>query len=325
MGAMTNARHDAAGDAVAHDPNRIAVRPSGAAPRFQETWEQFLRRIVLGVGYALRLKRIALLPRLWLMTIAYYLSPKAKRNKLPAPPRFYSERGLIGISNDLSVPALIDNYARGFFPVCHMGPMKWWCPEERAVLDPAQTHIGRNVRRLLRQGTYTVTMDTAFGRVMEACARPRGGKVPLTWITPQVMRAYWRAHEAGYAHSVEVWDENGALVGGLYGLTIGKVYFGESQFHAVRDTSKLANAVLHRHLVAWGFKLCDCKWMTSHLAGYGFRPVAREGFTSLLQWYVDEPVRFGRWEFDPKLDFVNWPIMHEDRAAAPESAPLKVA
>ena len=282
MGAMTNARDDAAGNGVAHEPDRIAVRPSGAAPRFHETLEQFLRRMVLGVGYAVRLKRIALLPRLWLMTIVYYLTPKAERDKLPPLPRFYSKRGLVGISNDLSVPALIDNYARGFFPVCHIGPMKWWCPEERAVVDPADAHVARHVRRLLRQNKYTVTMDKAFGSVMEACARPRGGKVPLTWITPQIMRAYWQAYKAGHAHSVEVWDEDGTLIGGAYGLAVGKVYFGESQFCTVRDTSKLANAVLHRHLTAWGFKLCDAKWMTSHLASYGFRPMARDDFLSLL-------------------------------------------
>ena len=324
MGAMTNARQDAAGNAVAGDPNRIDVRPSGAAPQFQETWEQFLRRIVLGVAFALRPQRISLLPRLWLMTIAYYLTPKSQRDKLPALPRFYSKRGLLGISNDLSVPALIDNYTRGFFPVCHIGPMKWWCPEERAIMDPAHVHVGRNVHRLLRQQRYTVTMDTAFASVMEACARPRGGKVPLTWITPQIMRAYWQAYKAGYAHSVEVWDADGALVGGAYGLAIGKVYFGESQFHTVRDTSKLANTVLHRHLAAWGYKLSDAKWMTAHLADFGFVPMERDDFRSLLQWYIDEPARAGRWQIDPSLDYANWQTP-ADRSPAPKSTATKVA
>ena len=325
MGAMTNARHDAAGSGVAHDPDRIAVRPSGAAPRFHETWEQFLRRMVLGVGYAVRLKRIALLPRLWLMTIVYYLTPKARRGTLPVLPRFYSPRGLIGISDDLSVPALIDNYARGYFPVCHIGPMKWWCPEECTVMDPADTHVSRHVRRLLRQNKYTVTMDKAFGSVMEACARPRGGKVPLTWITPQIMRAYWQAYKAGYAHSVEVWDDDGTLVAGAYGLAIGKVYFGESQFCTVRDTSKLAITVLHRHLTAWGFKLCAAKWMASHLASCGFHPMAREDFMSLLQWYVEDSTSLGRWEVDSSLDYTNWKEAPCAPGSALESAPIKVA
>ena len=325
MGATTSLRDDAAVSAVAHDPNRIGSRPLDAPPRFRETLEQFLRRIVLGVAYAVRPERIALLPRLWLMTIAYYLTPKARRDTLPANPRFYSKRGLIGISDDLSVGALIDNYSRGFFPVCHIGPMKWWCPDERAAIDPAQTHLGRHVRRLMRQGTYTVTIDKAFASVMEACARPRGGKVPLTWITPQIMRAYWQAHKAGYAHSVEVWDGDGALVGGAYGLAIGRAYFGESQFNIARDASKLAIVTLHRHLTAWGFKLCEGKWMTSHLASYGFHPMARDDFLPLLHRYTKEPANVGRWEIDPSLDYTNWHDAPKECPSAPNSAPTRAA
>jgi len=122
----------------------------------------------------------------------------------------------------LSVDALLANYRRGYFPVCHIGAMKWWCPEERAVIDPSRTHVGRNLRRLLRQGKFTITMDQDFAGVIAAHAVPRSSKTPLTWITPRVMRAYYDAHKAGYAHSVEVWDEEGRLVGGLYGLAIGK-------------------------------------------------------------------------------------------------------
>lgn len=326
MGAMTNARRDDdANDTAARDADANPVRPSGAAPQFHETWPQYLRRLVLGVLYALRPSRISILPRLWLMTITYYLTPRSERDKLPAVPRFYSERGLIGISNDLSVRALVDNYSRGFFPVCHIGPMKWWCPEERSVIDPAEAHVSRKVRRLLRQHKYTITMDTAFASVMEACARPREGKVPLTWITPQIMRAYWKAYKAGYAHSVEVWDKDGALVGGLYGLTIGKVYFGESQFCAVRDVSKIANAVLNRHLAEWGYRLHDSKWMTPHLATLGFWSMERETFRSLIQWYVEEPGEPGQWTIDPNLDFSDWPKEPKDRSSVPQPAPQKVA
>ena len=114
-------------------------------------------------------------------------------------------------------------------------------------------------------------MDQDFAGVIEACAAPRPGKTPLTWITPRVMRAYWEAHKAGYAHSVEVWDEEGRLVGGLYGLAIGKVFFGESQFSAVEHASKVALVALHRQLAAWGYHLRDGKWMTPHLASFGFR------------------------------------------------------
>lgn len=312
MGATSNS-----GAAVAR-PQRITE------PRFHETWMQRFRRWSLGALYALKRPRIALLPRLWLMTLSYYLTPQPRRDWLPAFPRFYSERGLIGISEDLSVPTLVENYARGLFPVCHIGPMKWWCPGERAVLDPAETHISHNVRRLLKKHKFTVTMDQDFAGVMKACARPREGKVPLTWITPQIMRAFWKAHQAGYAHSVEVWDEHGNLVGGLFGLALGKVYFGESKFSRVRDASKVATAYLHRHLAAWGFRLCDSKWMTPHLETLGFHPMPRDQFRSLLPWYIEEPGAVRHWEIDPTLDPADWPREPGD-APDPATAPRRVA
>jgi leucyl/phenylalanyl-tRNA---protein transferase len=306
------------------NPGAAAELPQETEPRFHETWTERLRRWGLGVLYALKPSRIALLPRIWLMTLVYYLTPRPERDWLPAFPRFYSERGLVGISEDLSVPSLIESYARGFFPVCHIGPMKWWCPEERAVLDPAETHVSHNVRRLLRKHKFTVTMDRDFAGVMEACARPRDGKVPLTWITPQIMRAFWQAHKAGYAHSVEVWDEDGNLVGGLYGLAIGKVYFGESKFSRVRDASKVGTAYLHRHLAAWGYRLCDAKWMTPHLETFGFYPMPRDQFLSLLPWYMEGAEPVGHWRIDPSLDPADWPREPDD-GPAPVSKPRRVA
>ncbi len=294
-------------------------------PRFMETMAERLRRYVLGVAYALRPNRIALMPRLVWMTLAYFLAPAGKRDKLPARPVYYSPRGLVGISDDLSVEALIANYRRGYFPVCHIGPMKWWCPEERAVIDPALTHVGRNLRRLLRQKKFRITMDQDFAGVITACAKPRSGKAPLTWITPRVMRAYYAAHKAGYAHSVEVWDEEGHLVGGLYGLAIGKVYFGESQFSAAEHASKIATVALHRQLAAWGYHLRDGKWMTPHLASFGFRPMKRDDFRALLDVYVDLPGKTGPWAFDPDLDLAGWPLRESQSQATSGPAPLKVA
>jgi leucyl/phenylalanyl-tRNA--protein transferase len=148
--------------------------------------------------------------------------------------------------------------------------------------------------------------------------------VPLTWITPRVMRAYWDLYQAGYAHSVEVWDEAGRLVGGLYGLAIGKAYFGESQFSTVTNASKVATTVLHRQLAGWGYRLCDAKWVTPHLARFGFAPMTRDQFLPLLQRYINEPGRVGRWKLDPTLDFDNWPETTPD-AAARETSSLKVA
>jgi leucyl/phenylalanyl-tRNA--protein transferase len=278
-----------------------------ANPRFRESFMQRLRRYVLGTAYALVPERIALLPRLTLLSIAYLLAPEADRDKLPEQPVYYSRRGLVGISNDLSVNALIANYSRGFFPVCHIGPMKWWSPEERAVIDPADTHVGKNLRRLLKQKKFTVTFDRDFAQVVEACARPREGKLPLTWITPKVMNAYLEAHKAGYAHSVEVWDQEGKLVGGLYGLAIGKVFFGESQFSSAEHSSKVALVALHRHLREWGYHVRDGKWMTPHLASFGFKTMIRQDYQALLKSRVKEPGRIGPWSADPRLDLADWP------------------
>jgi leucyl/phenylalanyl-tRNA--protein transferase len=273
-----------------------------APPEFSETAGRRVRRWALAFAYALMPGRIGLVPRLLMLSLAHLFAPEAEREKLPEHPSYYSKRGLVGISNDLSVPALLANYKRGYFPVCHAGAMKWWSPESRAVIDPIETHVGKNLRRLLKQGKFRVTIDEDFAGVIEACAAPRPGKVPLTWITPRVMRAYWAAHKAGYAHSVEVWDEQGRLVGGLYGIAIGKVFFGESQFSAVEHASKVAVVALHRHLAAWGFKLRDGKFMTSHLASFGFKDIPREDFLALLDRYVNEPGRPGYWRVDPSLD-----------------------
>jgi leucyl/phenylalanyl-tRNA--protein transferase len=301
------------------------MRESAAAnPRFRESFMQRLRRHVLGAAYALMPERIALLPRLTLLTIAHLLAPEGeRRGRLPEHPVYYSRRGLVGISDDLSVNALIANYSRGFFPVCHIGPMKWWSPEERAVIDPADTHVGKNLRRLLKQKKFTVTFDRAFGEVVEACARPREGKVPLTWITPKVMNAYSEAHRAGYAHSVEVWDQEGKLVGGLYGLAIGKVFFGESQFSSAEHSSKVALVALHRHLRSWGYHARDGKWMTPHLASFGFKTVKRKEFQALLEQEVGKPGRVGPWQVDPGLDLADWPAKPGNRieqAAQPAHA-----
>jgi leucyl/phenylalanyl-tRNA--protein transferase len=304
---------------------REAACPASSEPRFYESSMQRLRRWLLGTAYALRPNRIALMPRLISMSIARFFAPAGSSDKLPEHPVYYSRRGLVGISNDLSVDALLANYKRGFFPVCHLGPMKWWCPEERAVIDPALTHVGKNLRRLLRQGKFKVTMDQDFAGVIAACAAPRPGKAPLTWITPRVMRAYYDAHKAGYAHSVEVWDDEGRLVGGLYGLAIGKVFFGESQFSAVEHASKVALVALHRQLAAWGYHLRDGKWMTPHLASFGFRVMNRDDFKALLDVYVEKSGKTCPWSFDADLDLADWGLDQRARETAPARTSLKVA
>ncbi|MEG6508024.1 leucyl/phenylalanyl-tRNA--protein transferase [Methyloligella sp. 2.7D] len=295
--------------------------PQRQMRRFTESARARLRRWVLGVGYALKPQRIGLLPRIAAMTVAQLFVPETQWSKLPEKPVYYGWRGLVGISDDLSVDTLVANYKRGFFPFCHIGPMKWWCPEVRAVIDPADTHLSKNLKRLLRKETFTVTMDRDFAGVIEACARPRDGKVPLTWITPRIMQAYYDAHLAGYAHSVEVWDEAGNLVGGLYGLAIGKAFFGESQFSRVNHASKVAMAALHRHLAAWGFTLRDGKWMTSHLKSFGFHAMPRDEFQATLDVVANEPAPVGPWQVDPSLDLDGLPLKRD--LPLKEDPPLK--
>jgi leucyl/phenylalanyl-tRNA--protein transferase len=260
---------------------------------------------VLGTAYALRLNRLHVLPSVLVLTVEYMISPEAAASRLHER-KYRGEQGLVGVSQDLSPKALLDGYRRGLFPFCHVGPTKWWCPEQRAVLRPGETRIEKNLRRLIRQRKYRVTFDTDFAAVMQACAEPRPGKTPLTWITPKMMQAFWELHEAGHAHSVEVWDAEGNLVGGMYGVAAGTVFFGESQFSSVRDASKVAVAFLHCHLAHWGFVLRDAKRQSSHLTNLGFHPMERSGFLLALEKHAWTPGRVGRWSVDETLDVAAW-------------------
>lgn len=274
-------------------------------PIFRERLGAFLRRIALGIAYSLRPNRWRLIPYAFWFTVEFLLSAEMAVSRL-GEPKYRGWQGLVGVSEDLSPRALLDGYRRGMFPFCHIGPMKWWSPDVRAVLTPQETHIEKNLRRIIRQGKYRVTFDTDFAAVMRACAEPRPGKTPLTWITPRMMRAFWDLHRAGYAHSVEVWDQDGALVGGLYGLAAGDVFFGESQFSLVRDASKVAVATLHCHLAHWGFALRDAKWPTEHLTSLGFNRVSRDELLTALREHAWRPDHVGPWRIDETLDVAAW-------------------
>jgi leucyl/phenylalanyl-tRNA--protein transferase len=267
-------------------------------PRFHEPWAARIRRYALGTAYALRPSRIDLLPRLTLATAMHMVN---RAQGLPETPTFHSARGFIGICDRLDVATLLQGYRRGFFPVCHIGPMKWWCPAERAILFPENLRIETGVRRLLRSGKFRFSFDQDFAGVMQACAEPRPGKTPLTWITPRIMEAFWRLHDAGYAHSLEVW-EDGRLAGGMYGLAVGDVFFIESQFARVANTSKMASAVLQTHLAHWGFAMIDGKWVTPHLERLGFETLDRASVQNLLSRHACTRDRVGRWELAPTLD-----------------------
>jgi leucyl/phenylalanyl-tRNA--protein transferase len=208
--------------------------------------------------------------------------------------------GLLAVGADLSVARLREAYRRGIFPWFNEDqPILWWSPDPRMVLVPADVKISRSLAKRLRRRDYEVRADTAFGAVMRACAAPRDGHAG-TWITPAMVEAYEAFHCAGHAHSVETWigDE---LVGGLYGVALGRVFFGESMFARRTDASKIALAHLARQLERWGYGVIDCQMATAHLARLGAREVPRALFIRKLGELVNYPDPPGAWRLDDDL------------------------
>jgi leucyl/phenylalanyl-tRNA--protein transferase len=202
--------------------------------------------------------------------------------------------GLLAAGGDLSPQRLLAAYRRGIFPWYSAGePILWWSPDPRTVLLPAELHIGRSLRKTLRKRPYEVRADTAFAEVVARCADPRPGQAG-TWITEEMKQAYIGLHVLGLAHSVESWHD-GELVGGLYGVALGRVFFGESMFARASDASKVAFVHLVRQLVAWDFGLIDCQMRTDLLASFGARDMPRTQFTRRVAELVNYPDLPGPW------------------------------
>ncbi len=188
--------------------------------------------------------------------------------------------GLLAAGGRLTPTRLLAAYGRGIFPWYEEGqPVLWWTPDPRAVLMPEEIRISRSLDKTLRNGGYTVSVDQEFQSVVEGCAAPRADAG--TWITGKMARAYCQLHDLGHAHSVEAWNR-GQLAGGLYGVTIGRVFFGESMFSRQRDASKVALVHLVTRLREMGYGLIDCQLPTSHLASLGARLIDRKDFESML-------------------------------------------
>jgi leucyl/phenylalanyl-tRNA--protein transferase len=221
----------------------------------------------------------------------------------PFPDTSMAERepeGLLAVGGDLSVPRLLNAYRRGIFPWYSEGdPILWWSPDPRTVLTPGEIRVSRSLRKTLRRRLFAVTIDRDFDSVIEACAQPRPGG-DGTWLLPEMISAYQRLHRQGWAHSVEVWRA-GELVGGLYGVALGRVFFGESMFSRVSDASKVALVHMCRSLQRWGFALIDCQVVTGHLLHMGARQIPREHFNSILQRWATEPCRPGLWDDDRRV------------------------
>ena len=212
--------------------------------------------------------------------------------------------GLLAVGGDLSPERLIQAYRKGIFPWYNEGqPILWWSPSPRMVLYPDQMHTGRTLRKLAKKKLFTVTVDQAFREVIDRCATvSRNGELG-TWITEEMADAYAHMHEIGIAHSVEAWHGN-KLVGGLYGIGLGKVFFGESMFSEVSGASKIAFATLVLQLKKWDFKLIDCQVHTEYLESFGATEIDRKEFESQLAKYT--PSILTLQQASPCADF-NWP------------------
>jgi leucyl/phenylalanyl-tRNA--protein transferase len=213
------------------------------------------------------------------------------------PPELAREDGLLAVGGDLSIPRLILAYRQGIFPWYNTRePIFWWSPDPRLILEPSNLHVSRRLERIIRQGRLQVTLDRAFKEVIRACSETRIKKGEGTWLTPEMIEAYTKLHYLGKTHSVETWQGD-RLVGGLYGIAIGRVFFGESMFTKVSDASKVAFVTLVRQLSEWGFAMIDCQVTTWHLLTLGAKEIPRSFFLERLKKLIDFPSEApnGKW------------------------------
>jgi leucyl/phenylalanyl-tRNA--protein transferase len=208
--------------------------------------------------------------------------------------------GLLAAGDDLTTPRLLQAYERGIFPWFGEGdPVLWWSPDPRMVLATDEIRVSRSLRKTIRSGRFRVTADMAFPQVMAACAEPRPDQ-DGTWITRDVFEAYCALAALGVAHSIETWQDD-ALVGGLYGVAIGRMFFGESMFARRSDASKVALVHGVRQLHRWGFPLIDCQMSTAHLASLGARTISRAEFLAVVRTQVTQPPVPAPWRLDDDL------------------------
>lgn len=217
----------------------------------------------------------------------------------PAARALTAPNGLLAAGANLSPERLLEAYRNGIFPwFSPSDPILWWSPDPRMVLFPRDFKLSTSLKKTLKRACFKVTANQAFEQVVRACAAPRAGESG-TWIVEEMITAYCELHRLGHAHSVEVWMEN-ELVGGLYGVAIGKMFYGESMFSKRTDGSKIAFAHMARQLERWGFGMIDCQMHTPHLASLGAREIPRAEFVARLQDLINcEPVQ--HFQFDTDL------------------------
>ena len=224
------------------------------------------------------------------------LDPLNSGQDFPSVDRALSTpNGLLAVGGCLSVKRLLKAYRHGIFPWYNPDePILWWSPDPRLVLFPDKLTISHSLLKTIRKKKFTVTYDEAFAEVIAACAEARQDSTG-TWITDEINSAYNELHRIGIAHSAEAWL-NGKLVGGLYGLAIGQVFFGESMFHRETNASKVAFVTLVEQLTGWNYQLIDCQVHTSHLVNFGAEDIGRAEFVRLLEQFCNTPSAATAWQ-----------------------------
>ena len=213
------------------------------------------------------------------------------------PPYLASKAGLLAVGGDLSPDRLLLAYRMGIFPWYSDGePLLWWSPDPRLVLYPEEIRISKTLKKIIKQDKFHLTIDTAFDQVINACAQIRIEKNEGTWIVQEMIDAYCRLHDAGFAHSVEAWYQ-GELAGGIYGVSLGKCFFGESMFSRISNASNITLVKLVEYLNTLSFDMLDCQITTEHLIRFGAREIQRDVFLKQLEQSLEATTRQGRWSF----------------------------
>jgi leucyl/phenylalanyl-tRNA--protein transferase len=212
-------------------------------------------------------------------------------------PQLAPEEGLLAVGGDLGQERLLLAYRMGIFPwYSEDEPIMWWSPDPRLVLYPSELRVSKSLKKTIKKGRFTLTIDQDFESVINACAQSRTASQEGTWIVDEMIAAYCRLHQSGLAHSVEAWQDD-RLAGGLYGVALGKCFFGESMFTHINNASKVAFVALVEHLRAQGFDLIDCQVTTAHLQSFGAREIPRPRFLAELKKALKSPTIKGKWAF----------------------------
>jgi leucyl/phenylalanyl-tRNA--protein transferase len=212
-------------------------------------------------------------------------------------PQLAPKEGLLAVGGDLSQERLLLAYRMGIFPwYCKYEPILWWSPDPRLVLYPAELRVSKSLQKTIKKGIFTVTADQAFEAVINACAQSRTSVDEGTWIVEEMIDAYCRLHDSGFAHSVEAWQGD-RLAGGLYGVSLGRCFFGESMFTHISNASKVAFVALVKHLQALNFDLIDCQVTTPHLVKFGAREIPRARYLNELKKSLKPRTLMGQWSF----------------------------